>query len=232
MSGRPVQRRVSVVSGARCQTCHAAVMTSPAVLTSGLLAGLSSLRRNRPTRHSRICGGGRRVRRRTRAGGHDVHHLPRWCLVGKRLGHTYGRLDGRDGRQGAVETAKFGADLLAAGVADLIERAYCLSPGPARGVHVADAAMDIAEVIEGARFVKSVGKLPAQVKGAFIAGDGAPVAAEPVMDVAQAVPGGGLPIAFSGFLAAGQGTFAVADGLPVVPEQGVAVTDIIQARDL
>src|SRR5262252_1875767 len=131
----------------------------------------------------------------------------------------------RGGRQGAVETAKLGADLLAAGVADLIERAHCLSPGPVRGVHVADAAMDVAEVIEGARFVKSVGKLPAQAEGAFIAGDGAPVAAELVMDVAQAVPGGGLPIAFSGFLAAGQGMFAVAEGLPVVPEQGVAVTD-------
>src|SRR5215510_13322814 len=131
-----------------------------------------------------------------------------------------------------METGEFCANIVTAGVADLLERADSLSPSPAGGVQVARGAVDVAEVIEGDCLVEEVGKLPIQLKGAFIAADRLTVVAELVMDVAQAVPGGGLPVAFSGLLAAGQGAFAVADGLPVVPEQSVAVTDIIQARDL
>src|SRR5512140_599115 len=123
-----------------------------------------------------------------------------------------------DGGQPVAGHAGLGADPVAVGVPQLVQRAQCLGPRPAGRSRVARAVVDIAETIERARLVVPVGELPAQVEGPFVAGDGALVIAELVMGIAEAVPGGGLPVEFPGGPAAGQRLPAVGDGLPVVPQ--------------
>ena len=81
-------------------------------------------------------------------------------------------------------------------MADLVKDAQRKRPGPAGGVGVARAVMDVAEVIERVSLVVAVGEFLADIKGPLIAADGLLVVAELVADVAEAVPGGGLPAAF------------------------------------
>jgi len=57
--------------------------------------------------------------------------------------------------------AELGADPVAVGVVELLERAQRLGPGPAGRVQVSRAAVHVAEMIEGDRFVVPVGQLPA-----------------------------------------------------------------------
>jgi PucR family transcriptional regulator, purine catabolism regulatory protein len=120
----------------------------------------------------------RRIEQITGRGLTRTEHIAEWWIALRAHDLLTGRNPslrpaGRDGEQAAVETTELGADLHGAGVADLAEHAQRLSPCPAGGVHVARAAVDVAQVIEGARLVEPVGKLPAQLEGAFIAGDGA-----------------------------------------------------------
>ena len=63
--------------------------------------------------------------------------------------------------RGQPVVAELGADPVAVGVVELLERAQGLGPGPAGGVQVWCAAVGVAEMIEGDRFVVPVGQLPA-----------------------------------------------------------------------
>ena len=70
-----------------------------------------------------------------------------------------------DGGQLVVGYADLGADAVAVGMPEFVQRAQRLSPGPAGRARVTRAVVDVAEPIERARLVAPVGEFPAQVEG-------------------------------------------------------------------
>lgn len=88
--------------------------------------------------------------------------------------------------------AELGADLIAAGVVDLLEDPQGPAPGRAGCGGIAGAEVDVAEVVKCVGLVETVA-VPGEVKGPFVACDGFPEVTAMVMDVAEAVPDGTLP---------------------------------------
>jgi hypothetical protein len=115
---------------------------------------------------------------------------------------------------------------------ELVEDEQGTGPGPAGGVGVPRAELDVAEVIERVGFVEAVREFGVEADGALVARDGSLVLAELVMDVAEAVPGGGLPAGLAQFPDGVQRLLAGRDGLLVVAEQGLAEADAVESRRL
>ena len=84
-------------------------------------------------------------------------------------------------------------ELVAVGVADLVEYVQGLCPCPVRSGGVPGAMMDVTEAAKRGGLVVAVRAFPADADGALVAGNSLLVVAEVVADVGQAAPDRGLP---------------------------------------
>jgi hypothetical protein len=125
-----------------------------------------------------------------------------------------------------------GHDLVAVGVADLVEDAQRLRPGPAGRLGVACAVLDVAETGEAVSFVEPVGEVPVEADRLLVAPDGPLLMTEVMVNEAEAVPGGRLPAALAQRTDGRQALLALGDGLLVVAEPGLAEADVVEDHGL
>src|SRR5215469_18066636 len=107
---------------------------------------------------------------------------------------SYMSVRGADSPRLAAEPGQLGANLLRAGMTQVVEDGKRLPPGLAGSRQLAGRLAAVTEVAEGIRFVIAVAKLPEEAQRTLVAGDGLAEFAILMLGEAEAVPGACLGV--------------------------------------